>query len=617
MSERILRTVNIGNRKIKVIERTVTLEYDDELKHPSLPDTYEKKILICILSEVEFETSNKVPLFSDDSLKKNEILEKVQIDDVRSVYFYSDENGNVFFSRTGGRAFGKIKSISTKINKKDLIIKVNKFKRDPNLYLVKKDEWGEIIFSKRIGKFHTPKESKYSIATIHLNDLIISQRYDFYFGNNKGLFSIKPQKPINLCIYSDSLKAYLFVLQKKNSISIFPNKEKYVYNRFYFRVKMKLAQSISKLIKNKKYLCFHGPPNIINDSTYYMFERILEYLKGKSKNYKPFLIYPKEKSEIYKMLKKKHGLKVSSRTSFLTLYRIFNSKACLSSHAWYPLSMSLIAPTPPQIANYVTKHAKWIHLQHGVIYQNIKFSLPGHLYAMVVSSEFEEKIIRRLSEAKHMPKFIRSGLPVFDIREKKKEGDTVSLMLHFDKHENKGKKLKTGIQFCDTKYYKNFLKVKNLIHKQISPEIKVQLLLHPHTFLNQTVIFKGCENVVQDITKGINQTQLYITDISSSALDAFYRGIPVIYYFADGFEHEYEKRIDENVFNNNTAPGLICGKDTDMLIKEVKRIRDNGYKQDQKYIDRYRVINEFSDDQNYKRVIEELVNEKILPKEKK
>ena len=108
----------------------------------------------------------------------------------------------------------------------------------------------------------------------------------------------------------------------------------------------------------------------------------------------------------------------------------------------------------------------------------------------------------------------------------------------------------------------------------------------------------------------LRQTKVLITDYSSIAYDAFYRGSRVIFYW-----EELEQCLEnygENtklMLNENNVFGDIC-----YCKEDVSQVIDDNYDNPQKevYKERYNHLVEFHDGKNTERLIEQLKQEKII-----
>ena len=142
---------------------------------------------------------------------------------------------------------------------------------------------------------------------------------------------------------------------------------------------------------------------------------------------------------------------------------------------------------------------------------------------------------------------------------------------------------------------------------------KIVLLPHPlvinnikNTPLNKYIIKNKSYDEI------LRKTDILITDYSSIAYDAFYRGANVIFWWKekDFCMEQYNGHL---MLNDNNAFGPVCYK-KEKLTQNVNDL----YKQKQKeeYIKKYRKIVEFHDNKNTERLVECLQKDKIIKKVK-
>ena len=110
----------------------------------------------------------------------------------------------------------------------------------------------------------------------------------------------------------------------------------------------------------------------------------------------------------------------------------------------------------------------------------------------------------------------------------------------------------------------------------------------------------------------IRDCALLITDYSSIAYDAYYRGANVIFYWKDKDEcMEHYGEGTQLMLNHDNVFGPVC-MDSDE-ISEAVRARYNK-PQDSAELDRYRKIVEFHDGKNSERIMQLLIRDGVLEK---
>ncbi|WP_258175275.1 CDP-glycerol glycerophosphotransferase family protein [Mammaliicoccus sciuri] len=108
----------------------------------------------------------------------------------------------------------------------------------------------------------------------------------------------------------------------------------------------------------------------------------------------------------------------------------------------------------------------------------------------------------------------------------------------------------------------------------------------------------------------LKKSIIFITDYSSAIYDSIYRGgYPIFYWEEKDYLIENYKAIPP--VNEYNAPGEIAYSVTS-LVDLVKEAIERNYEIPQNIIDKYRKINEFNDNKNTDRIIEELKALEIL-----
>ena len=108
----------------------------------------------------------------------------------------------------------------------------------------------------------------------------------------------------------------------------------------------------------------------------------------------------------------------------------------------------------------------------------------------------------------------------------------------------------------------------------------------------------------------LRDTRVLITDYSSIAYDAFYRGCRVIFYWEElNYCLEQYGQNTKLMLNENNVYGDICYNQNDL-----RECFDHNYfhAQSHLYKERYRKIVEFDDNKNTDRLINSLKKEKII-----
>ena len=250
---------------------------------------------------------------------------------------------------------------------------------------------------------------------------------------------------------------------------------------------------------------------------------------------------------------------------------------------------------------------KYVFLQHGVMYmisldspQRVSFRkdrLPS-CSSVVVSSELERDHFVDLAGF-DPSELIVSGLPKFDRSWMDEGADKILIMptwrfWEFNQARN---------DFSQTGYARMVERIIAAIPEHLSDKI----IVAPHPLMAASSFAGGETGVSYDVL--LRSVRLLITDYSSIAYDAFYRGANVVFYWEELEEcMEHYGSPTHLMLNETTAFGDVRYTPDD-LAKSVQRLY--GAAQPEEYVERYRKIVKFHDGKNTERLIEALENNGI------
>lgn len=258
---------------------------------------------------------------------------------------------------------------------------------------------------------------------------------------------------------------------------------------------------------------------------------------------------------------------------------------------------------------------RYVFLQHGVMYMvsldaDMRSGFRSNnfkLYRVVVSSELEKRHFTDLGGFSDEELYV-TGLAKFDKCMRYDDADKIVIMPTWRRWETN----QASIDFTKTKYYK-------MLERMVSsvPEkYRDRLIVLPHPLMKKVISDKKNElskyMVPDDMTYDdvLKTCDLLLTDYSSIAYDAFYRGAKVIFYWEEKDEcMEHYGGEAHLMLNTDNAYGDICyNKD------ELKKAFPNNYMKSQRkdYVQKYKKIVEFSDGKNSERIIRCLKKDKML-----
>lgn len=257
----------------------------------------------------------------------------------------------------------------------------------------------------------------------------------------------------------------------------------------------------------------------------------------------------------------------------------------------------------------------YVFLQHGVMYMvslnsemrvGFKQKTGYKLHRTVVSSEAEARHFIDLAGMERDDLYI-TGLAKFDKCWRSGDADKIIIMPTWRRWEtNQAKKdvESTGyFKMIETMYY------------AVPEDKRDKVIILPHPLMSER--FRDEEGglggsivLADSYDRVFRDCSLLITDYSSIAYDAFYRGANVVFYWKDKdecMEHYGEGTFlmlnEDNVFGEVCMNGEEITKAVEELYNRPQRERD---------LERYGKIVEFHDGQNSERIIEHLKRDGVI-----
>lgn len=372
------------------------------------------------------------------------------------------------------------------------------------------------------------------------------------------------------------------------------------------RIKIFFAWLLSKLMpKSNKVLLYEKELDKYEESAAMVYEKLLDM------GYSNAMFVIKKSSNHVQFIKDKYKKNIIWAYTFKHYLEFFRGKKFIGSE-------SLVHIIELRVANkYITtklqkKRYKYVFLQHGVMYmvsldsENRSFFRKGVEMPkdakIVVSSKTEADHFVELAGFNYEDLYI-TGLPFYDRTIKKPEADKIAIMPTWRPWDY-------NILISDyekSTYYNMVLNIYNNI--PIELKNKVIILPHPLVINNfkKTPLGKYIPDVISyDLI--LEDTALLITDYSSIAYSAFYRGANVIFVWNELEEcmRNYGGRL---MLNESNVFGDIIYE----YNQTAKIVLDNYLKpQQEKYVEAYDKIVEFRDRKNTERLVELLKRDKII-----
>ncbi len=260
-----------------------------------------------------------------------------------------------------------------------------------------------------------------------------------------------------------------------------------------------------------------------------------------------------------------------------------------------------------------------IFLQHGVMYMisldsaSRTFFKPRPVtqkgkYRVVVSSNLEARHFIHYGHYDES-QLIICGLPKFDRSYQKTNARKIVIMPTWRPWEYN----EASVDFRVTKYYQMLVRIAAAIPEKYQDEI----IILPHPLFKQAAYdddfpLKDRMDFTTEYDHILRETRLLITDYSSIAYDAFYRGCQVAFYWEEleeCLEHYGENtKLMIKEENNIFAPVFYNPED---LHDGFANLYENPVAPWQKEI--YKKIVQFDDGKNTERLIQALRREELIP----
>jgi hypothetical protein len=344
-----------------------------------------------------------------------------------------------------------------------------------------------------------------------------------------------------------------------------------------------------------------------------MFEKLID--KGYKRVY--FILDKKYENEYE--IKPKYRKNIVWKYSFKHYLVFFMSKLYLSSESIFH---GTELRTMNRFIHFHVLLAKtkipYIFLQHGVMYM-VRLDAK-YRWGFRFDRQFKEKsrvVVSSELEAQHFIQYANfprknlyiTGLAQWDrvkydsLSEKADRIMILPTWRHWELAEARINPENTG-------YYKLMERIVRNVPKKY--EDKIMLVPHPLfiEYFKNTHLAKYVPSNYRNWIDLLDKTKLLITDYSSFAYFAFYKGCNVIFDWSDleeCMEIGYESSLMLN--ESNTFGDIVYDEDRE-LEKLINKNMQKG--REQRYIDNYSKIVEFKDGKNADRIVEKLIEDGFL-----
>lgn len=414
-----------------------------------------------------------------------------------------------------------------------------------------------------------------------------------------------------MCIDKETRTVAIYRQSPKNRLNIYVRSVN-VTDSLWHRAKQVVACFISKLWCSKKAkkltLLYEKNSSKYEESASVLYEELLDA------GYKYSYFIVDKNYEFLDRIPEKYRKNIIYKYSFKHYLYFFRARTFIGTealaHAIDLKTFNLLA-----LAKIASKNINYVFLQHGVMYMVSLNSesrtmfkrkrLKGK-YRVVVSSQAECDHFTTLGRHKSADMYI-SGLPKFDRNKHSENADKIVIMPTWRPWEIN----EARTEFTETPYFKMIMR----IYDAIPEDLKEKVIILPHPLiinelgkLSSAITDKIMTDVRYDDI--LTDTSVLITDYSSIAYDAFYRGARVIFYWEEKdycmAQYGPSTRLmldEENVYGDYAY-------DTENFGEIVRRNYDNPQTEEQ--IERYSKIVEFHDGKNTERLINFLREDEII-----
>lgn len=373
-----------------------------------------------------------------------------------------------------------------------------------------------------------------------------------------------------------------------------------VTDRFLAKTKLRFAWFAALFPVSK-------PPIVVFEKNGLRYEEsgraVFEYLVDKGKT-NVFFIVPKSR---FTHIDPAYSMYFVEPHTLKHYYIFFRSKMFLGtealSHALELRCQSLLVQKKIK-----SSHNSYIFLQHGVMYmvsldspQRVSFkkkNMPVNS-KVVVSSDLEASHFKLLAGFEDAD-LIVSGLPKFDNSWAKPDASKILIMPTWRPWE-------FNLARCHPEKTKYYQMIERIV-RAIPSELREYVVVAPHPLFSRASFAEGDSSEEVSYDEMLRDVKILITDYSSIAYDAFYRGASVIFYWEEldacmeNYGQPTHLMIDEE-----TAFGDVC-RSPQEVQNAVTRTMNEG--RSDEFETRYRRIVSFHDGRNTERLVDFLINDK-------
>lgn len=397
--------------------------------------------------------------------------------------------------------------------------------------------------------------------------------------------------------------------QSKNNVLYLTVRKKNLTDKTIEQIKLDFAYYLSKIMPKKKIvLLYEKESSRYEESASVLYEKLID------DGYKDaYFILDKNYSHFHEIANK-YRTNILYKGSFKHYLYFFMSKTFLGSEALVH-AIDLRISNKHALNKINDKSLNYVFLQHGVMYM-VSLDSESRSFFKPMKTEGKYRVVTSsVEEARHFielggydPETIYvCGLPKFDRNTLNEDADKIVVMPTWRPWEYN----EARYDFTQTKYYQMLVRIVDAIPEKFKDKLIV--LPHPLFFdaIKDTEFeLKQYLNVTDKYDDILKDTRILITDYSSIAYDAFYRGCNVIFYWEEKDEcmANYGPTT-KLMLNEENVYGDIC-----MNPYQLSKAIDINYfhGQDEVYQKRYSKLVDFHDGKNTERLITLLRKDEII-----
>lgn len=430
-----------------------------------------------------------------------------------------------------------------------------------------------------------------------------------FFSPMRNLF-IGLRGPMN--IHKATQTVAVFRQIQRNQLIVYV-RSRNVTDKLIERFKQLVAFGISLVWNNDKarslVLLYEKNSSKYEESASVLFEELVD------RGYENAYFIVDKKYEYLDRIPEKYRKNIIYKYSFKHYLYFFKSKTFIGTEAIahsFDLKTCNILP----LYKISRKNLNYVFLQHGVMYMVSLDSESRKMfkrkefttgkYRVVVSSKAESDHFTTLG--RHLEEDIYiSGLPKFDRNVLNADADKIVIMPTWRPWE-----INTArSDFSETPYFKLLMKLYNAVPR----ELKSKVIILPHPLIVNE-LSKASPEVTERIILNarydevLRTAKLLITDYSSIAFDAFYRGSNVIFYWEekDYCMEQYGPSTKLMLNEDNVYGDFFYSEEG--LTESIARNYENPQTEEHK--SRYSKLVDYHDGKNTQRLIDFLKKDNII-----